>query len=52
MFSDTLLETTATEDAPVAIWPGEILRRPENQWQLTDGMFGLLRMTSPGDLSF
>jgi hypothetical protein len=52
MFSDTLLETTATEESPDAIWQGEILRRPANQCQLTEGMVGLLRMTSPGDLSF
>ena len=45
-------ETTATEESRVAIWQGEILRRPENQWQLTDGMVGLLRMTSSEDLSF
>jgi hypothetical protein len=52
IFSDTLPGTTVTEDSPVAIWQGEILRRPENQWQLTDGIVGLLRMTSKGDLSF
>jgi hypothetical protein len=45
-------ETTATEESRVAIWQVEILRRPENQWQLTDVMVCLLRMTSSENLSF
>jgi hypothetical protein len=42
-----LPDTTATEESPVAN-RHEILRRPKNQCQLTDGIFGLLRMTATG----
>jgi hypothetical protein len=52
IFSGVQVETTATEGSRVASWPGEILRRPENQCRLTGGMVGLLRMTLSENLSF
>ncbi len=52
IFSGAQLETMATEESRVASWQGEILRRPENQCRLTEGMVGLLRMTLSENLSF
>jgi hypothetical protein len=40
------LETTATKESPGAGWKREILRWPKSPFQLTDGVVGLLRMTS------
>jgi hypothetical protein len=46
LFPQVLIETTATEESPVSSGRGKILRRPEIWCHLTDGVVGLLRMTS------